>query len=56
MLALLFTIQTATLAPVADSVPRIGDPRLRQPLGSIMVCGAAHVVALKDSLGIFLVN
>jgi hypothetical protein len=27
------------------------DASLRQPLGSIMACGAAHVVALKDSLG-----
>jgi Ferritin-like domain len=39
-----------------DSVARIRDPKLRQPLGSIMVCGAAHVVALKNSLGDFLVN
>jgi hypothetical protein len=38
------------------TVPRIRDPRLRQPLGSIMACGAAHVVALKDSLDSFLVN
>jgi hypothetical protein len=41
----------------ADAVPRIGDPKLRQPLGSIMICDAAHVVALKDSMGSrFLVN
>ena len=41
----------------ADSVPRIRDPKLRQPLGSIMICEAAHVVALKDSMGSrFLVN
>jgi hypothetical protein len=41
----------------ADAVPRIGDPKLRQPLGSIMICDAAHVVALKDSMGNrFLVN
>jgi hypothetical protein len=40
-----------------DAVPRIGDPKLRQPLGSIMICDAAHVVALKDSMGSrFLVN
>jgi Ferritin-like domain len=38
------------------ALPRIGDPKLRQPLGSIMVCEAAHVVALKDSLAMFLVN
>ena len=40
----------------ADAVPRIGDPKLRQPVGSIMVCDAAHIVALKDSLDMFLVN
>ena len=40
----------------ADRVPRIRDPKLRQPLGSIMICDAAHVVALKDSMGDFLVN
>jgi hypothetical protein len=40
----------------ADAVPRIRDPKLRQPLGSIMVCDAAHVVALNDSMGDFLVN
>ncbi len=34
----------------------IRDPALRRPLGSIMACGAAHVVALNDALGIFLVN
>ena len=27
------------------------DPELRRPLGSIMACSAAHVVALKDALG-----
>jgi hypothetical protein len=41
----------------ADRVPRIRDPKLRRPLGSIMVCDAAHVVALKESMGSrFLVN
>ena len=40
-----------------DRVPRIRDPKLRQPLGSIMICEAAHVVALNDSMGSrFLVN
>ena len=29
----------------------IRNPRLRQPLGSIMACEAAHAVALRDSLG-----
>ena len=40
----------------SDAVPRIRDPKLRQPLGSIMACDAAHVVALKDSLDMLLVN
>jgi hypothetical protein len=39
------------------AVARISDPKLRQPIGSIMTCDAAHVVALKDSMGSrFLVN
>jgi hypothetical protein len=29
----------------------IGNPRLRQPLGSIMACEAAHEVALREALG-----
>jgi hypothetical protein len=29
----------------------IGDPKLRQPLGSILTCSAAHVAALRDSVG-----
>jgi hypothetical protein len=35
----------------AATIPRIRDARLRGPLGSIMACGAAHVVALRESLG-----
>jgi hypothetical protein len=35
----------------AAALPRIRDARLRQPLGSIMACGAAHVVALREALG-----
>ena len=49
-------LEGETVFSYTDSVPRIRDSRLRQPLGSIMVCGAAHVVALNDSLGDFLVN
>jgi len=45
------------VATYADRVPRIRDSKLRQPLGSIMICDAAHVVALKDSMASrFLVN
>ena len=29
----------------------IGDPKLRQPLGSILTCSAAHVAALHESVG-----
>jgi hypothetical protein len=35
----------------AATIPRIRDARLRGPLGSIMACGAAHVVALREALG-----
>jgi hypothetical protein len=35
----------------AGSIPKIRDAELRQPLGSILACGAAHVVALRESLG-----
>jgi hypothetical protein len=41
----------------AATIPRIRDARLRGPLGSIMACGAAHVVALRESLGsLYLTN
>jgi len=40
-----------TLAGYTEATAAIGRPGLRQPLGSIMCCGAAHVVALRQSLG-----
>jgi hypothetical protein len=49
-------LEDETVGAYADGVPRIRDPKLRQPLGSIMACGGAHVVALKDSLGRLLVD
>ena len=49
-------LEDATVAEYVDAAAAIEDPKLRQPLGSIMACGAAHVVALNDALGIFLVN
>jgi ferritin-like protein len=49
-------LEGGTVGFYSDSVPRIRDPKLRRPLGSIMTCGAAHVVALKDSVAHFLVN
>jgi rubrerythrin len=33
------------------AVAAIRDPGLRQPLGSIMACSAAHTVALRDLVG-----
>lgn len=49
-------LEDETVGAYSDAVPRIRDPKLRQPLGSIMACGAAHVVALNGSLDMFLVN
>ena len=49
-------LEDATIAMYVDASARMRDPDLRRPLGSIMACGAAHVVALKNSLGTFLVN
>jgi hypothetical protein len=49
-------LENETVGAYADHVPRLRDPKLRQPLGSIMVCGGAHVVALKDFAGIPLVD
>jgi hypothetical protein len=49
-------LEERTIRAYSDGVPRIRDPKLRQPLGSIMVCGGAHMVALKDSVGRFLVD
>lgn len=43
-------LEGQTVAAYTEAVPRIRDSRLRQPLGSIMACGAAHVVALRHSL------
>jgi Ferritin-like domain len=46
-----------TVGLYAHAVPHISDPRLRQPLGSIMACGSAHAVALRESLGrLYLTN
>jgi ferritin-like protein len=44
-------LEERTVAAYAEAAASIGDPKLRQPLGSIMSCGAAHVVSLRDSLG-----
>lgn len=44
-------LEDHTIAAYAESIPRIRDAKLRQPLGSIMACEAAHEVALRDALG-----
>jgi hypothetical protein len=49
-------LEDETVGLYVEAAASVRDPALRRPLGSIMACGAAHVVALKDSLGVFLVN
>lgn len=49
-------LEDQTVAGYADAAADMRDADLRRPLGSIMACGAAHVVALKDSLGVSLVD
>jgi len=44
-------LEDDTVAAYTEAAPAIGRPGLRQPLGSIMCCGAAHVVALRQLLG-----
>jgi rubrerythrin len=50
-------LEDETVGFYVEAAASVRDPELRRPLGSIMACGAAHVVALKDVLGSrFLVN
>jgi hypothetical protein len=35
-----------------NAAAAIGDPKLRQPLASIMACEAAHMVAWRHALGV----
>ena len=44
-------LETEAVAAHADAAANVSDPKLRQPLGSIMACDAAHRVALRDMLG-----
>lgn len=44
-------LEDEAVAAYAETAAAIRDPRLRQPLGSIMACEAAHRVALRDALG-----
>ncbi len=44
-------LEADAVAAYAEAATNIRDPKLRQPLGSIMACEAAHGVALRDALG-----
>jgi rubrerythrin len=44
-------MEAEATAAYVDAAATIRDPKLRQPLGSIMACEAAHQVALRHSLG-----
>jgi hypothetical protein len=44
-------LEAEAVASYADAAAAIRNPRLRQPLGSIMACEAAHEVALRDASG-----
>ena len=44
-------LEDEAVAAYAQTAATIRNPRLRQPLGSIMACEAAHGVALRDMLG-----
>lgn len=44
-------LEAEAVAAYAEAAASIRNPRLRQPLGSIMACEAAHEVALRDALG-----
>lgn len=43
--------EAEAVAAYTEAAAAIGNPRLRQPLGSIMACEAAHEVALSEALG-----
>ena len=44
-------LEAQALASYAEAAAAIRNPRLRQPLGSIMACEAAHEVALREAAG-----
>ena len=44
-------LEAEAVASYAEAATNIRDPKLRQPLGSIMACEAAHGVALRHALG-----
>lgn len=44
-------LEAEAVTAYAEAAANMSDARVRQPLGSIMACEAAHRVALRDSLG-----
>jgi hypothetical protein len=44
-------LEAQAVASYTDAAASIRNPRLRQPLGSIMACEAAHEVALREAAG-----
>jgi len=44
-------LEAEAVTAYAEAAASIRDAKLRQPLGSIMACEAAHGVALRDALG-----
>jgi rubrerythrin len=44
-------LEAQAVATYAEAAATIRNPRLRQPLGSIMACEAAHEVALREAAG-----
>lgn len=46
-----FRLEAKAIDAYVQALPDLRDPGLRRPLGSIMVCGATHQIALRESLG-----
>jgi rubrerythrin len=44
-------LEAEAVAAYTVAAAAIRNPRLRQPLGSIMACEAAHEISLRDALG-----
>ena len=44
-------LEVEAIAAYIHMLPDLRDPGLRGPLGSIMVCGATHQIALREALG-----
>jgi Ferritin-like domain len=46
-----FGLEAEAIDAYIHALPDLRDPGLRRPLGSIMVCGATHQIALREALG-----